>query len=63
MSTRLGDHDSDDFNPQPRLNGDMWFRSDLGEIRALLNGSVVTLFKADGTPGKLPDDVVRVNKV
>jgi len=56
---RLDIYNSDDFSPLPRQDGDIWVRGDLQQVRMRLNGNVIVLFNADGTPGKLPDNVVR----
>lgn len=51
---RLHQATTDDFNDVgdgKRLNGEIWFRKDLGEIRGFLNGMVRTLFDIDGRPG------------
>lgn len=50
---RLHATNTDDFNDVgegKRMNGEMWFRSDLNEIRGYLNGKVVVLFDLDGYP-------------
>lgn len=62
MSTRLGSYDSDTFNPLPRVNGDIWFRSDLNEVRGYLNGQVVGLFDLDGYPKQIKTRHLRITK-
>lgn len=43
--------DFDDVGEGSRQNGEIWFRTDLNQIRAKLNGVIYTLFDSDGTVG------------
>lgn len=55
MTFTLHSATTDDFNDVgegKRVNHEIWYRSDLKEIRAMLDGEVVILFKKDGRPGR-----------
>lgn len=43
-----------DVGEGKRKNGDIWYRQDLNQIRAFLNGQIVILFNNAGKPGKVP---------
>jgi len=48
-----------DVGEGKRKNGDIWYRQDLNQIRAFLNGQIVILFNNAGVPGKVPQGDTR----
>ena len=60
MSVRLHISNTDQFDDVGegrRLDGEIWYRADLHEIHAFLNGHIRTLFDSDGRPANPPPTV------